>query len=68
MAIVTLALATLPSLGTAVGLWWRLHAPSMAFATFAALSGLVMNIYFIIEPSGVSAVDVIKWWFFSFGK
>lgn len=67
MALAALLLATLPSLGTALWLWWKLSIPSMAFAAFALLSAVVLNSYALADPRGTHAYDVIKWWFALFG-
>jgi len=67
MALASLALATLPALITTFALWWRIRAATMAFAAFAGISAMALNIYAIVEPSGESAFDVIRWWFAAFG-
>lgn len=69
LAIALLCLASLPALGTAIFLWQKhkADAPSMAFAAFGATSALAINIYAIIEPAGTNAVDVIQWWFATYG-
>ena len=66
-ALGALFLATLPMLTVAIILWVKKPGvPSMPFATFAGASALVVNLYTIIEPSGKSLGDVLRWWFTSF--
>ena len=66
-ALGALFLATLPMLTVAIILWVKKPGvPSMPFATFAGASALVVNLYTIIEPSGASLGDVLRWWFTSF--
>ena len=66
-ALGALFLATLPMLTVAIVLWVKKPGvPSMPFATFAGASALVVNLYTIIEPSGESLGDVLRWWFTSF--
>lgn len=67
MALALLFLATLPALVTSVVLWWRLQSPAMSFSTFAAVSGLTINLYAVIDPDGSEALDLVKWWFLTFG-
>jgi hypothetical protein len=57
VALAMLFLATLPVLLTAVAVWWKLHANSMAFATFCATSALVINLYVRAAPLLAQALE-----------
>lgn len=61
-ALATLLLASLPALVTSIALWLRLdaRAPSMALAAFLGASAVVLNAYWVVEPGGDGAYEVLR--------